>query len=105
MEPSLQWLSREHRHFSGPEDPGGPQARALSGSSIWPVSGVQGRGVLVDLFARHGAKRAFVGYDELMRIMDEDKVVVDTGDMFRAHTGWLPSGDGSQGQSRRRASA
>jgi hypothetical protein len=71
----------------GPHDPGGPGARNL-GIEHMAETGVQGRGVLVDLFARHGAKRAFVGYDELMRIMEEEKVVVETGDMFCVHTGW-----------------
>jgi kynurenine formamidase len=71
----------------GPEDPGGPGARNL-GIEHMAETGVQGRGVLVDLFAHHGAKRAFVGYDELMRIMDADEVAVETGDMFCVHTGW-----------------
>jgi kynurenine formamidase len=48
---------------------------------------VQGRGVMVDLRHHLGDDRQSVGYDTLMRIMDEDKVEVETGDMVCLHTG------------------
>lgn len=50
--------------------------------------GVQGRGVLVDLFSHCGEQpRAEVGYDRLMRILDADGVVVEPGDMLCLWTG------------------
>ncbi len=49
---------------------------------------VQGRGVLVDLAARYGERRELVGYDALMRIMEEDRVAVEEGDMLCLHTGF-----------------
>jgi kynurenine formamidase len=50
-------------------------------------SGVQGRGVLIDLHAHYGDERHQVSYEELMRIMEADKVVVEEGDMLCLHTG------------------
>ena len=49
---------------------------------------VQGRGVMVDLFKHAGREHRRVGYDELMRIFDEDQVVVETGDMLCLCTGF-----------------
>lgn len=50
-------------------------------------SGVQGRGVLIDLHAHYGDARHHVNYDDLMRIMEADKVEVEEGDMLCLHTG------------------
>ena len=49
---------------------------------------VQGRAVMVDLHAHFGQARALIGYDELMRVLDRDKVVVESGDMVCLHTGF-----------------
>jgi len=49
---------------------------------------VQGRGVMIDLHAHLGAGRTAVGYDELMRVMDADKINVEPGDMVCLHTGF-----------------
>lgn len=50
--------------------------------------GVQGRGVLVDLFTHCGeSPRQEVGYDRLMRIMEADGVEVEQGDMLCLWTG------------------
>jgi kynurenine formamidase len=71
----------------GPEDAGTPGAKQL-GIEHMAETCVQGRGVMVDLLARFGARRKFVGYDDLMGILEEDKVVVETGDILCVHTGW-----------------
>ncbi len=49
---------------------------------------VQGRGVMVDLAAHYGQTSVRVGYDALMRILDEDGVTVEEGDMLCIHTGF-----------------
>lgn len=50
--------------------------------------GVQGRGVLVDLFSEFGEfPRKEVGYDDLMQIMEKDKVMVEKGDILCLWTG------------------
>lgn len=50
--------------------------------------GVQGRGVLVDLHSAFGDfPRHEVGYDDLMRIMDSDEVVIEPGDVLCLWTG------------------
>lgn len=62
-------------------------AKAL-GIENMATHGVQGRGVLVDLFSEYGEfPRKEVGYDDLMRIMEKDKVVVEEGDILCIWTG------------------
>jgi len=50
--------------------------------------GIQGRGVLVDLHAHFGHERKMVSRDDLLRVMDQDKVIVEKGDMLLLHTGF-----------------
>ena len=69
----------------------GPQtgvvgARAL-GIENMAARCVQGRGVMIDLYAAYGRQRKLVGYDDLMRICDRDEVTVEVGDMVCLHTG------------------
>jgi hypothetical protein len=40
---------------------------------------MQGRGVMIDLEAHCGRGESFVGYDQLMRIMEVDNVEVEEG--------------------------
>jgi kynurenine formamidase len=49
---------------------------------------VQGRGVLVDLRHHLGDGRTLVGYDILKRVMDQDGVAVEEGDILCLHTGF-----------------
>jgi len=44
--------------------------------------------VLVDLEATYGRQRALIGYDELMRQLDAQKVAVETGDFLCLYTGF-----------------
>lgn len=50
--------------------------------------GAQGRGVMIDLHAHYGRKRHAVGYDDLMRVMEADRVEVERGDIVCLHTGF-----------------
>jgi kynurenine formamidase len=50
--------------------------------------GVQGRGVMVDLQAHYGDERKYVGYGDLMAVMDVDQVIVEPGDILCLHTGF-----------------
>lgn len=65
----------------------GTQAKAL-GIQLLAEHGAQGRGVLVDLHAHFGRARRAIGYDELRRVMDNDRVEVERGDMLCFHTGF-----------------
>ena len=65
----------------------GSNAKAL-GIENMAEACVQGRGVLVDLEQRHGRDRVLVGYDELMRILEEDNIEIEEGDMACFHTGF-----------------
>ena len=51
--------------------------------------GAQGRGVMVDLHAHFGRERKAVGYDALMRVMQQDKVAVEKGDFVCFYTGFV----------------
>src|SRR5690606_2728353 len=108
---STQWdaLSRVGRHFDadgdgvaeavyyngyragtdviGPEAEGGPAALNL-GIEKMAETCVQGRGVLVDLFAEFGSARRLVTYADIERIMQRDSIVVEEGDMLCFHTGY-----------------
>ncbi|HUK05009.1 MAG TPA: cyclase family protein [Burkholderiales bacterium] len=65
----------------------GTRAEALGIQNL-AEHGVQGRGVMIDLHAHHGRKRVAIGYEELMRILEADKVTVDRGDIVCLHTGF-----------------
>ncbi|VWB26020.1 transcriptional regulator [Burkholderia lata] len=62
-------------------------ARAL-GIEHMAASGVQGRGVMIDLRHHFGDARRKVGYDDLMAVMRADDVVVERGDIVCLHTGF-----------------
>jgi hypothetical protein len=61
-------------------------ARAL-GVEHMAASAIQGPGVLVDLARHLGRDRSIVGHDTLMRILTEDKIEVQPGDILCLHTG------------------
>lgn len=61
-------------------------ARAL-GIENMAARCVQGRGVMIDLFRRVGERREAIGYDALMRVIEQDRVQVEPGDMVCLHTG------------------
>ena len=65
----------------------GSEARAL-GIHNFAVHGIQGRAVMVDLEKHFGRARKEVGYDDLRRVMDSDKVEVTKGDMVCFYTGF-----------------
>ena len=65
----------------------GSNAKAL-GIENMAEACVQGRGVLIDLEKRHGRKRVLVGYEELMKILKEDNIKIEEGDMACFHTGF-----------------
>ncbi len=72
----------------GPDDAReGFGAKAL-GIENFATAGVQGRGVLVDLHRIYGRKRAYVGYDELMRALEAQNVGVEAGDFLCLYTGY-----------------
>ena len=65
----------------------GSRAEALGIQNL-AEHGAQGRGVMIDLHAHYGRERRAVGYDDLMRILEKDKVAVERGDIVCLHTGF-----------------
>jgi Putative cyclase len=49
---------------------------------------MQGRAVMIDLEAHFGRARTLVGYDGLMRVLEQDRVVVEEGDFVCLRTGF-----------------
>jgi kynurenine formamidase len=49
---------------------------------------VQGRAAMIDLHAEYGNARTLVGYDALMRVLEKDKIEIETGDIVCLHTGF-----------------
>ncbi len=74
-------------HVLGPDREGGPRALRL-GLEKLAETGVQGRGVLLDLVAVYGQKPEPVGYDQLMRALDRQQASVQPGDFLCVYTGW-----------------
>ncbi len=64
-----------------------PGARRL-GVENMAAACVQGRAVMIDLEAHFGATGKVVGYDDLMRVLERDKVVVEPGDFVCLRTGF-----------------
>ena len=79
---------RYYNGYRGHTDVGGdpPRAQAL-GIETMAQAGIQGRAVMVDLFGTFGRARRLVGYDDLMQVIDRDRVIVESGDMLCLHTG------------------
>ncbi len=78
---------RAYEHVGGPRGSDQLGARAL-GIENMAQTGVQGRGVLVDLHAHFGDERVAVDFAMLMEVFRKDGVEVEAGDMFLFHTGW-----------------
>jgi hypothetical protein len=79
--PAPQGISEGWDRFEGSE------AKAL-GIQILAEHGAQGRGVMIDLHHHFQRERKAVGYDDLMRVLEKDKVVVEKGDMVCLYTGF-----------------
>jgi len=78
---------RAGEHLVGPDGEGRSEAKAL-GIERLAVAGVQGRGVLIDFRRAFGLDKRAVGYDDLMRTLDEQKVEVRTGDFVLLYSGF-----------------
>ena len=78
---------RSGQDILGADDPGGPGARALGIENL-ARAGVQGRGVLLDLYREYGRTPARVGYEDLMRLMEAQQVEVSAGDFLCLYTGF-----------------
>lgn len=86
---------RAQEHICGPLDylhgrtpRKGPYGAHALGIETIAETGLQTRGVMVDLFAHVGLERVAIGYDMLMRILEADKVEVKEGDVLCLRTGF-----------------
>ena len=62
--------------------------RRGSAWKTWPATCVQGRAVMIDLLAHFGRARRMIGYEDLMMVLDKDKVTVEQGDFVCLRTGF-----------------
>lgn len=79
--------SRKDEPWKGWERYAGTRAAAL-GIEKMAETCVQGRGVMIDVEAHFGRERRLVGYDDLMRVCDKDKIGIEKGDMVCIRTGF-----------------
>jgi hypothetical protein len=90
---------RGGEHIVGPSD--ASQAGAVGAIAPVSTSGahrlgvenmaekcMQGRAAMIDLHAHFGRAPKAVGYDDLMQVMQKDKVEIEAGDMVCLHTGF-----------------
>ncbi len=75
-------------YLSGERDLAPPYGAGPLGIDGLAETCVQGRGVMVDLFAHFGTERKAVDYDTLMAVMKADNVVVEEGDILCLRTGF-----------------
>jgi kynurenine formamidase len=73
--------------IAGPDD-GEPAGARRLGVENMAAACVQGRAVMIDLEAHLSATGTLVGYDELMRVLDQDRVEVEAGDFVCLRTGF-----------------
>lgn len=74
------------REVLGPQDEQErPSALGIDNAA---ATGLQGRGVMVDLHRLCGNQREYIGYDGLMRAMDLTGAEVESGDILCLHTGF-----------------
>lgn len=72
----------------GPDDAENGWGASAIGIERMAETGVQGRGVMVDLERVYGRSRALIGYDELMRVFDDQRISVESGDFLCLYTGF-----------------
>jgi kynurenine formamidase len=65
----------------------GTEAKALGIQNL-AEHGAQGRGVMIDLHAHFGRERRAVTYDDLMKVLEKDRVAIERGDMVCFYTGF-----------------
>jgi hypothetical protein len=76
----------DYLHGEAPRE--GPYGALALGIDTMAETGLQTRGVMIDLFAHVGLEREAIGYDRLMRILEADKVEVQPGDALAFRTGF-----------------
>lgn len=86
---------RGGEHIRGPVDylngrtpVAGPYGALSLGIENMAAAGVQGRGVMVDLLEHFGTTWRGIGYDDLMRVLELDRVEVLRGDILCVRTGF-----------------
>jgi kynurenine formamidase len=86
---------RANDHVRGPVDylhgearRDGPYGAVALGIETIAETGLQTRGVMIDLHAHVGLERVAVGYEQMMRILDADRVEVEPGDVLAFRTGF-----------------
>lgn len=86
---------RANEHIRGPfdyvrgrEPRDGPYGAHALGIERLAETGLQARGVMIDIFAHVGLEAVAIGYDRLMRILESDAVEVEPGDVLCFRTGF-----------------
>ncbi len=73
---------------SGPIEPRSTSDAQRLGIENMAEKCMQGRAAMIDLHAHFGREPKAIGYDDLMRVLEKDKVEIEAGDMVCLHTGF-----------------
>lgn len=65
-----------------------PYGAGPLGIDALAASGIQGRGVMIDLYAHFGTARRAISYEDLMGVLQADGVQVEEGDILCFRTGF-----------------
>jgi kynurenine formamidase len=66
----------------------GESSATALGVENMAAKAIQGRAVMIDLFAHFGDSRTLIGHDELQHVLTTDGVVIEPGDIVCLHTGF-----------------
>ncbi|MDN8616434.1 cyclase family protein [Variovorax ginsengisoli] len=75
-------------YLDGRKPQDGPYGLRALGIENMAAAGVQGRGVMLDLFAHFGDTWRAIGYDDVMRVIEADKLEILHGDILCVRTGF-----------------
>ena len=77
-----------HSPDGGTTPTAGHQGARHLGVENMATACMQGRGVMIDLYAHYGRSGTIVGYDELMRVIEADHIEIEQGDFVLFRTGF-----------------
>lgn len=80
---------RPEEYFSHPDQTAKGNSKAdRLGIEHMATHGIQGRAVMIDLRRHFGDARRKIGFDDLMFVLEQDRIEVRRGDMVCLHTGF-----------------
>ncbi len=77
-----------HDYLAGKETGTDYAGTSALGIHLYAEKPIQGRAFMLDMKHHYGTAHRFAGYDDVMRVIEADKIEVEPGDMLCLHTGY-----------------